>query len=311
MFAVVRGQRQKIDENLRLREKRAEPAFAVQRFDTRDGLRRAAPPEHAKVKSGCFACEVGAEHAQPHHADGALRREDSRKLPPLRAPLLLGVPVHVAMKVQHPVQRVLRHLRREPGVHHACDRHARREIRIVEDVVHARAQRENRLQARQALEQTCRGLPHQGVIDLLRTPDIGPDAEVQLRNGACERNLPRLGRVGVALKQDPHWGNFPYYRRCSPRRRSCPFRGRATRIQFPLALRAADARGESVEEVLRKTQRGSSRSARSAGRDRCASSLPCASQLRPSKSVMRTCPSVPSSRQRMLTLKPSGLERGT
>ena len=48
-----------------------------------------------------------------------------------------------------------------------------------------------------------------------------------------------------------------------------------------------------------------------ASRDRWVSAAACCSQLRPSKSRMRIALTVPGSRQRALTLMPSGLERGT
>jgi hypothetical protein len=145
-------------------------------------------------QSGEQAGGRGAELAEAHDADPALRCLGREGVGPLPRPLRALEPIEAPVMAQHGEQHVLDHGAPERGVDHAGDRHVR-QLRIGEQAIHAGGERKDRAKVRVAEQLAPRRAPDQGDLDLRRVAGLGPDAEVELGHAARDFLAPEVGGV--------------------------------------------------------------------------------------------------------------------
>ena len=127
-------------------------------------------------------------------------RRDRLERRPACDTLVLRVPRHVPMKVQHRVRRVLRHLASHARVDHARERHVR-QLRIFQQRIDAGAERQDRAEVRELREPALRRLPHECVVHVGGVPDVRVDAELEVGDSGRDRGAPGADDGGPGTRQ--------------------------------------------------------------------------------------------------------------
>ena len=161
-------------------------------FDAGKRLRRAAKAGDAEAKPRQRHGRGRAEFAEPHDADRDRARHGLRVLVPDALALLDAVKPLAAVMQQHVQHHVFGHAHDEIGFDVAHDRHIG-QLRIDENMLDPGAEREDRLQARQAGEQAARRVPGAEIGDISALAEaVRPPPDVALRRERLQRLCPGL-----------------------------------------------------------------------------------------------------------------------
>ena len=203
--ALGRGrERQQADQHVGAPEKRLEAVIAPAAFDALHAPGAAAPARNGEAEALQRLRRRNAKAAQAHDADAEFRCGPRRIGLPDALSLLFGIDGVAPVEAQDVEQHELRHRGGAVRIDEADDRNLRGDVRLLQDVIGAHAERKDELQIGEAREHTGRRAPDEGEIDALRVPDIRPDTEVQRRDEPGELLAPFLGIVVVAVKQKGH-----------------------------------------------------------------------------------------------------------
>ena len=199
------GQRQQADENFGARQERRQSARPVEAQGPGNVLRGAAPPGEIEAQQGEFRHRVPAQHAQPHHPDGAFvgLAHLARPVVPYMAALLRLEGRLVAVIAQHMQQHIFRHAGGEVRIDHPRHRHLG-QGGVDEQMIGAGAHRQNDFQVGQLGELADRRLPGQGVANIGRVADVGPGAHFEVGGEAGELAPPPVGALAGGDDQQGH-----------------------------------------------------------------------------------------------------------
>ncbi len=163
-------QRQHADAIIALGQKGAEFAVAGITSDSGDMLAALAPARQLKVEGQEALGNGRADIAQAQHADACVARGPGQHaLPPLALPLRRTEEALTAMDDQDLHGHILRHLVDQGGIDETHQRHGVRIFGVTQKAVHARPQRNHRLQIGQRFEKS-RLRPEAGEIGNLFRP---------------------------------------------------------------------------------------------------------------------------------------------
>ena len=171
--ACLRRQRQQADQNVAAGEERAKGRFTGKALDARHVFFRAAPSRHGKTKVAQPLTRHDADFTEAQYADAGFRRAFFRHR--LR-PFVFGLrgqrcakPAVMDQRVQH---AILRHLQRQRRIDEAHQRHMLGKGGVAQEAVHTGAQREDRLQLRQAAQQPGIRPEAQRIVDVTRRVSV-------------------------------------------------------------------------------------------------------------------------------------------
>ena len=130
--------------------------------------------------------EIGAQRAKSHDANCPPGRMHCLEPSPFAPRLLHAIFVHAPMNIEHAVNRVLAHLRGEPGVNQPIKRYLRWKRRILENLVDPRAGRQIGLEIWKRANRADVDFQYQLILDLPDASSGGPNAKLKLRKFALQ-----------------------------------------------------------------------------------------------------------------------------
>ena len=193
------------DQDVEGGEEGVEAGLAGVGGDALELARGAAPAGDVEAVAGEEGGGVLAEDAEAHDADGGRGGGAGEVEAPLRAALLGGVEVEVAVVLERLEEDELAHAAGERGVDHAAQGEVR-QGRVAQHGVDAGGEREDGAQVRQAGQHAGRGQPDEGGGDVGGVAEVGPDADVEAGAAGEELLPPELDGVVRAVDEERHRG---------------------------------------------------------------------------------------------------------